>query len=237
MVESTGHPHGAYEFGPFRIDLGERLLRRGDNILPLTPKAAETLVVLVEQSGRLVSKDELMGRLWPGTFVEEANLTNQISLLRKALGDNAADPAYIETVPRRGYRFIAEVKGAVPPQETRHTEGIALNGGATARSRLGAALLLAAAGCILLAAAIAAARWQIRAPRVTAGKPLKIERLTTSGQVRHAVASSDGKYVAIVSLDPGGQSLWIRQMPSTSRVQVVPTAAVNYLGLTFSPDA
>ncbi|MEO5897562.1 MAG: winged helix-turn-helix domain-containing protein [Vicinamibacterales bacterium] len=83
-METTGHPQGAYEFGPFRIDAAERLLRRGDDVLPLTPKAVDTLVALVENRGRLVSKDELMTRLWPGTFVEEANLTNQISLLRKA---------------------------------------------------------------------------------------------------------------------------------------------------------
>jgi Tol biopolymer transport system component/DNA-binding winged helix-turn-helix (wHTH) protein len=235
-VESTRHGHGAYEFGPFRIDLGERLLRRGSDVLPLTPKAVETLVALVEESGRLVSKDELMRRLWPGTFVEEANLTNQISLLRKALGDDAAEPSYIETVPRRGYRFIAEVKGAVRPQDARTVESIVPNGGAPARRRPGVTLLLAAAGCILLAA-IAASWWQIRGERSTAGVPLKITRLTTSGQVRHAVASPDGKYVAFVSLEQGGQSLWIRQMPSASLVQVVPTAAVNYLGLTFSPDA
>ena len=74
-----------YRFGPFLIDPRERLLRRGDVVLPLTPKAVDTLLALVEARGRLVEKDELMNRLWPGTFVEEANLTNQISLLRKAV--------------------------------------------------------------------------------------------------------------------------------------------------------
>jgi len=98
-----------YRFGPFLMDPRERLLRRGDVVLPLTPKAVDTLLALVEARGRLVEKDELMNRLWPGTFVEEANLTNQISLLRKAMGDDAA---YIETVPKRGYRFVGPVSDA-----------------------------------------------------------------------------------------------------------------------------
>ena len=236
-MESTGHPPGAYRFGPFRIDLGERLLRQGDNVLPLTPKAVDTLVALVQNRGRLVSKDELMTRLWPGTFVEEANLSNQISLLRKALGDNAAEPRYIETVPRRGYRFVAEVADGGLPEEPGTVHGLVVNGGAASRSRSRRTATVAALACVLLAAVIAATWWQRRGDPAPAGAPLKITRLTTSGQVRHAVVSPDGKYVAFVSLDQGGQSLWIRQMTSTSRVQVVPTAAVNYLGLTFSPDA
>ena len=235
-MESTSHPSGAYEFGPFRIDLGERLLRRGGNVVPLTPKAVETLVALVERRGRLVSKDELMGRLWPGTFVEEANLTNQVSLLRKALGDNAAEPAYIETVPRRGYRFIADVKEAALLQEARTAESLVVNGGPMARRHASAPLLLATAASVLLAGAIVAAWWQFRAHRATSGAPLKITRLTTSGQVRHAVVSADGQYVAFVALGPDGESLWLRQMTSSTRVQVVPPAEVNYVGLTFSPD-
>ncbi|MBA2301997.1 MAG: PD40 domain-containing protein [Acidobacteria bacterium] len=236
-MESTGHPPGAYRFGPFRIDVGERLLRRGDNVLPLTPKAVDTLVALVESRGRLVSKDELMARLWPDTFVEEANPTNQISLLRKALGDNAAEPTYIETVPRRGYRFVADVTDDHRlPEAPGNVDSPVVNNLATPRGRSRRTLTVAAVACVLLAAATAAGWWQIWRDRAPAGGPLKITRLTTSGQVRHAVVSADGKYVAFVALGPEGQSLWIRQMSSTSRVQVVPSAAVNYLGLTFSPD-
>lgn len=195
-MESTGHPPGAYRFGPFRIDLGERLLRQGDSVLPLTPKAVDTLVALVQNRSRLVSKDELMTRLWPGTFVEEANLTNQISLLRKALGDNAAEPTYIETVPRRGYRFVADVTDGGVPEAPGTAQDIVVNGGAAARSRSRRTATVAALACVLLAAVIAATWWQLRGDIAPAGAPLKISRLTTSGQVRHAVASPDGKYVA-----------------------------------------
>src|SRR5215470_4084201 len=99
-----------YEFGPFRVDVEERLLLREGEAVPLTPKAFETLLLLVESRGHTVEKDDLMRRLWPDTFVEEANLTNNISLLRKALDDTPNGHEYIKTVPRRGYRFVAELR-------------------------------------------------------------------------------------------------------------------------------
>src|SRR5947209_8289521 len=99
-----------YEFGPFRLDTGERLLVRNGRAVALPPKAYETLLVLVENGGRTLTKDELMGAVWPDTFVEEANLAHNISLLRKALGESPGEQHYIQTVPRRGYRFVAEVR-------------------------------------------------------------------------------------------------------------------------------
>jgi len=98
-----------YEFGPFRIDIAERQLMRDGNTVSLTPKAFDTLMVLIENRGHLLEKKELMDRLWPDTFVEETNLSNNISMLRKVLGDDSGEHRYIETVPRRGYRFIAAV--------------------------------------------------------------------------------------------------------------------------------
>ena len=100
-------PQHAYEFGPYRLDTAERQLYREGQRLQLTPKAFETLVVLVERRGRLVEKDELMKAVWPDSFVEEANLTNNIYVLRQTLADG---PSYIETVPKRGYRFTAGVR-------------------------------------------------------------------------------------------------------------------------------
>jgi DNA-binding winged helix-turn-helix (wHTH) protein/TolB-like protein/Flp pilus assembly protein TadD len=98
-----------YQFGPFSIDAAERLLLKEGHPVPLTPKTFDLLLMLVENSGRLLGKAELMESLWPGSFVEEANLPNNISLLRRALGDDASEHKYIETVPKRGYRFVAEV--------------------------------------------------------------------------------------------------------------------------------
>jgi TolB-like protein/DNA-binding winged helix-turn-helix (wHTH) protein/Flp pilus assembly protein TadD len=96
-----------YEFGPFRLDPAERKLMRSNEIVALTPKAFDTLLLLVRNSGHLMEKDDLIRMLWPDTFVEEGSLSNNIFLLRKALGE---DPAFIETVPRRGYRFVGAVR-------------------------------------------------------------------------------------------------------------------------------
>src|SRR5262245_61090440 len=81
-----------YAFGPFRIGSAERLLRRGGEVVPLPPKAVDTLLILAESGGRVVGKDELIQRIWPDTFVEEGGLARNISLLRKVLGE---DPDYI----------------------------------------------------------------------------------------------------------------------------------------------
>jgi DNA-binding winged helix-turn-helix (wHTH) protein len=95
-----------YEFGQFRLDPQERLLLRDGEPIPLTPKAFDMLLVLVENGGRLLEKEELMRRLWPDSFVEEGNLAQNVSMLRRALGESPEGQKFIETVPRRGYRFI-----------------------------------------------------------------------------------------------------------------------------------
>ena len=99
-----------YEFDGYRLDLGQRVLLRGDELIPLAPKALDLLVALMEREGRLVGKEELLQRVWPDTIVEEGSLTQNISLLRKALEESNGGPQYIQTVPKRGYRFVAPVK-------------------------------------------------------------------------------------------------------------------------------
>lgn len=101
-----------YEFGPFRLVTAKHLLLRDGRPVPLTPKAFNTLLVLVERNGEVVSKDELMQKVWPDTIVEEGGLARNISVLRKALGEGPSGNEYIETVPRTGYRFVADVKKA-----------------------------------------------------------------------------------------------------------------------------
>src|SRR5262245_43393225 len=99
-----------YEFGPFRLDLAEKALSKDGEFVALTPKAFDTLLILIEKGGRLVEKEELMKQLWPDTFVEESSLSQNIYLVRKALGEEPQGTRYIETVPRRGYRFTAPVR-------------------------------------------------------------------------------------------------------------------------------
>lgn len=99
-----------YDFGPFRLDANERILLLAHKHVPLQPKVFETLLVLVERHGHIVEKDELMRLIWPDSFVEEINLAKNISILRKVLANADAEHEYIETIPKRGYRFAAEVR-------------------------------------------------------------------------------------------------------------------------------
>ena len=104
-------PARAYEFGEFRLDVPRRrLLRRDGTPVPLTPRLLDALLHFVEHPGELLGKDALMQALWPGLVVEENNLNQAIAALRRALGDDTRDSRYIQTVPRRGFRFVAEVR-------------------------------------------------------------------------------------------------------------------------------
>jgi DNA-binding winged helix-turn-helix (wHTH) protein/Tol biopolymer transport system component len=114
-----GQAKEIYAFGPFRLDSRERVLRRGDQPVPLAPKAVDILLLLVQNAEHLLDKDELIRQVWPDAFVEEGNLTKNIFILRKALGTRDDGGEYIETVARRGYRF------AVPVSRTAEEPGIA----------------------------------------------------------------------------------------------------------------
>src|SRR6266536_4819535 len=103
-----------YEFGRFRLDPAEHSLLRDGQPVALRPKVFDILLVLVENSGHLVEKEELLEKVWPGQFVEEGNLNKNISMLRHALGESSASHQYIETVPKLGYRFVGEVKVSSP---------------------------------------------------------------------------------------------------------------------------
>jgi len=109
MIKQTPN---AFTFGPFRLDVQERVLLRKGKPVPLTPKAFAVLLVLVQKSGRVVEKDELVKFVWPDSFVEEANIAQHIFKLRKVLGKNRLGEHYIRTIPRRGYCFFGLVRGS-----------------------------------------------------------------------------------------------------------------------------
>src|SRR3974390_253140 len=106
----------AYEFGPFRVDSEKETLQRDGKSIPLQPKTFQILLVLIRHDQEVVSKDDLMKAVWPDTFVEEANLSRNIFMLRKALGESSKDHQYILTVPGQGYRLAESVR-LVPEQE------------------------------------------------------------------------------------------------------------------------
>src|SRR5450631_1669278 len=95
-----------YEFGRYRLDSEARVLYRQGVRVVLTPKAVDLLIALVAAEGRPIGKEDLLQRVWPDTVVEDGSLTSHISLLRKALGEGRDEPQFIETIPKRGYRFV-----------------------------------------------------------------------------------------------------------------------------------
>ena len=106
----------SYRFGPFTVDAGSYRLLRGTEVIPLSPKIIDLLLYLVARQSALVPKDELFAALWPDVAVTDNALTQAVSELRQALGDDSSKPTYIQTVARRGYRFIAPVEAAVPSE-------------------------------------------------------------------------------------------------------------------------
>ena len=131
----------SYDFGRFRLKTAERVLLREGEPVPLTPKVFDILITLVENRGQIVGKDALMKRVWPTTFVEEGNLTQNVSLLRKALGESAGGAQFIETVPRRGYRFVAQIvetsdDNSLAFQVDEEPKGVSQNGDAASYSQV-----------------------------------------------------------------------------------------------------
>jgi Tol biopolymer transport system component/DNA-binding winged helix-turn-helix (wHTH) protein len=228
----------SYRFGDFTVDAEQRVLLLNSNPLPLAPKVFDTLLILVDKSGRIVEKKELMSQLWPDTFVEESNLTFNIKQLRKVIGDDARQPRFIETVPRRGYRFIAEVKQDVESNADKNEILPAAPASilpATKRSYLSlAALTVLLAGSILIAWFLSqrrTTRLELSAPILSA--LFKSEKFSNTGHY-YAVISPDGKYVAYTREIEGRQNIWLRQLETSENIQIVPPSDYHYSGLTIS---
>jgi len=245
-----------FEFGPFSIDTVNRQLLRNGEVVPLKAKAVDTLLLLIESNGDVVEKDDLMQALWPDSFVEEANLTQNIYTLRKALG-----PDYIETIPRRGYRFSAQVKeggngaaNVIVIQERTRTsvsyeeeieaplkaEGfIDVTPSArqlpavTSRSQ-GRAWWIAGACLGGVVVALTIFFWPRHRPLPF--ESAKLTKFTTTGNAVKVAISPDGKSVAYVLNESGQQSVWLRQMATGKELPIVPAETTDIYGLTFTPD-
>jgi DNA-binding winged helix-turn-helix (wHTH) protein/Tol biopolymer transport system component len=204
-----------YEFGPFRLEPAERKLLRDGEVVDLTQKVFDMLVMLVRNSGHLLEKDDLIRSLWPDSFVEEGNLSNNVWILRKVLGN---DHEYIETVPRRGYRFVGAVR-QLPPAGRNAISGVREGQRwelPSRQKRRGWKILFAATAAALLFAALFIF-WRFRGAS-SASSPnlphLTVEQRLTANPsdvpVNAAAISPDGKYLAYA--DPTG--LYLRQISS-----------------------
>ena len=238
------------------------MLRDGEP-MDLTPKVFDILVELVEKGGRVVEKKELMDSIWPESFVEESNLTQHISTLRKKLGQGMGQQRYILTVPGRGYRFVVPVKSwdddaIVTVQErirsrivvrdhSEESDESALETVQTQRGQLPAStrggflrrhrIALVVVGLILTTGIVLgwfALQRRLKPPPFANAK---LTRFTTDGKVVRAAISPNGKKVAYALLNAGQQSLWVRQVgTSNTGVEVIPSSDVIFDGMVFSPD-
>ena len=234
-----------YQFGNFSFDVEERvLLSAGEKSVQLTPKTSALLQILIKNHGRVIEKEELMSEIWADSFVEDSNLTFTVRQLRKVLGDDAHKPTYIETVPRRGYRFIAEVREIANKPEAEillpKTDSVPAEKRFVEReSKKNYSPAIAVA--LLLIGAITLGGWYARnrkaaidAPVLNA--PFSSEKLSTDGNVQHAVVSPDGKTVVYLTGSGGKRSVWLRQLESSNNVQIIPPSDDVYVGLALSPD-
>ena len=172
-----------YEFGEWRLDRAEHLLLRNGSAVPLGPKVFDTLLVLVENAGHLVTKDEFMNRVWPDSFVEDLALTQNISQLRKVLGTGEA--SVIETVPKRGYRFILPVAVRERTQSPGPPSQVKLPATRN-RVRLNRAVYVLVVGALLLVVLILATR------RPEGLHAANFVQITNDGQAKHGPIVSDG---------------------------------------------
>jgi Tol biopolymer transport system component/DNA-binding winged helix-turn-helix (wHTH) protein len=236
-----------FAFGPYRLSVEERTLLRDGVPVPLFPKAFDILVVLVEKHGRLVTKEELLRRVWPDTFVQESNLSQHIHLLRKALGEGE-DQSVIQTVPRQGYRFTASVHE--PEAEVivthRSTTRVVIEEEVTEdrppqHSRRGSLLLAGVLACGVLVGTAALLR-----SGSSAGDPVaapgerpphaRMERLTTDSRSHEPAISPDGRFVAYRIADAGHHSVWLKNIATGSAVEILPRSERGYHSLNFSRD-
>lgn len=253
----------SYQFDEFRLDVRKRQLTRNGEVVPLYSKAFDLLLVMARNNGRDLTKDELLEAVWPGQTLEEANLTVNMSAVRKALGEKAAQPHYIINIPGRGYRFVADLATAERPdgivietqtvsqitieQETEnHNE--ALKAGTapalltTRRHLLRWPLILGALGFAVLAVAVGSVFVvrRIRSGRTVAARfqQIKLRQLTNDGGVVVAAISPDGKFFASVHTEKisGRQSLRLGQTNGEPSIELRPFAEVLYREVEFSPD-
>jgi Tol biopolymer transport system component/DNA-binding winged helix-turn-helix (wHTH) protein len=231
-------------FSEFEIDAERRRLLRSGEQVALNSKAFDLLLFLAGNSGRNVSKEEILESVWDGKFVEESNLVVQISNLRKALNDSISSPKFLVTVPGTGYRFVGVTSatetathGEIVSEVTiRHEEEITIEHSSVGVSR---PVMIAAGlsvGVLLLVASVFVYRAVVVQTPVKAHSP-RLARITTSGAVSAIAATPDGRYAVIAQKDPGGESLWLRHLETGSQTRIAETRPVQYVGLTIEPDS
>lgn len=254
-METSTERH--FRFADFELDETRRLLLKEGRVVALNPKTFDVLLALVERRGQVVSRDELLDKVWSGQFVEEENLTVQVSTLRKLFGERAGDHRFVVTVPGKGYSFVAELNdGAnaeivVESHSSSHIiveEKIEEKGGVRKNSPRSRALILSLGvlvGILILgggAAWIYSAFVQNNRQAVLAAKGAERQALSRvftssgSGRPERVAISPDGKTLVYVERLKSKTSLRFGEIENNNSVQIVPFSDREYRYLAFSPD-
>lgn len=240
-----------YEFDKFCVEPAERRVLYADQIVPLTPKAFDTLIVLLENRGKIIDKDLFLDKVWNDTFVEESTLAQNIFTLRKALRFFTNDKTFIETIPRRGYRFVGDVREIAGEEEIvvlerRHQTHIIAEQteiGDVPEWRLKAWIKDHIFGAVSIAVAVLAVFfvWQYLlrpAPLIqTKFQTFDVQNIASGADIRLAAISPDGRYVAFVDMAGERETLRLKQIASGNVIEVAGSADAAIIGAVFSPDS
>ncbi len=235
-------PNRIISFAEFELDTVHRRLLRGGETVSLHAKAFDLLTFLLQNNGRIVSKDEILDAVWEGSFVEEANLVVQISALRKALGETKNAPRFLVTIPGKGYKFAADTSENLLMIETHsvseltieHEEEISAQWTLPKKVRSNWKWF-GAAGLAISTMLFIGWFWS-RNAQTTQNRQVKLTKLTTSGKVFAVAVSPDGNFAVFSQKEDTGESLWLRQLETGSEKQIVAPQPLEYVGLTVSPD-
>lgn len=252
-----------FKFNDFELDAQKRQLLREGEIVPLNPKAFDLLFALVENSGRLLSKDDLFRMVWEDQLVEESNLTVNMSAIRKALGEKASQPCFITTVSGQGYRFVGDVRQTngqeveetiteshtltriiVEEETSLEVEGEMGRKGVgekkdTLSSYLPVSFSKIVIACLIIVSlGIGAYFWQRNSVQNSASlKAISMKRLTNLGNVTNAALSPDGKLFAYTLQEKDGRrSLWLGHVDGGENINLRPASEVTIHGIAFAPD-
>jgi eukaryotic-like serine/threonine-protein kinase len=263
-MASHPHPSPVIRFAAFELDTANGELRKAGVLLKIHPQPLRVLQLLVERPGQIVTREEIQHCLWANnTFVDyERGINFCVNQIRAALGDDAEKPRYIETLPRRGYRFVVTPTIGAPtePQLVREhsaaltyarpedgnvatfpssSEDVAKLATSISISpgRRGRIIVLILAALVAASVGgVAILRWKVRQRSGLNFENLRFTKLTNSGKAEDVAISPDGTYVVYAQRDRSGVGLWVRHVASGSEVQILPSGEVDFRGLTVSRD-
>ncbi|MBK9163721.1 MAG: PD40 domain-containing protein [Acidobacteria bacterium] len=246
-----------FRFGEFELDGERRTLTHAGREIPMKAKAFDLLCYLVENRGKQLTKSEILDGVWPGQFVEENNLSVQISALRKILGTQNGGGQFVVTIPGKGYAFVAKVeergvehneliiethsRSQVVIEEeivSSSYEGAAERTQLPSRKRIGSSTRTRAVlvGVVALLFTGAAYFYFGTPQQSEAGGSLELTKVTSTGRITNVAGSADGVYAVFSQTEPGGESLWLHHLATGAQQRIMPPTETRFVGLAVTPD-